>query len=181
MWEDTSCCFHYFELEDCPHLTGKTAQLLSGRRGINPQIFSLKSLAEMHTLILYFLMYSEGGNRFQWCLGKHRFSCAQGGIWYLISPSYCCGQNRGITDCLLWSDVRTLGHHFSWFQGGGLVALSVCACWALEWLHWAGQCWKHYSCTGAITSCHLCSPAPSPALGPHFYTCLPTATLPIWI
>lgn len=113
--------------------------------------------------------------------GKHRFSCAQGGIWYLISPSYCCGQNRGITDCLLWSDMRTLGHHFSWFQGEGLVALFVYACWALGLLHWAWYCWKHCSCTGVITSWHLCSPAPSPAFGPHFYTCLPTATLPIWI
>lgn len=45
MWEDISCCFPYFELEDCPHLTGKTAQLLSGRRRINPQIFFLNIIS----------------------------------------------------------------------------------------------------------------------------------------
>lgn len=167
MWEDISCCFHYFELKDCPHLTGKTAQLLSGRRGINTQIFFLISLAEMHTLVLYFLMYYEGGHRFQWCLGKHRFSCARRGIWYLIVPSYCCGLNRGIVCCEvtwgLWAIISCDS-----IQDGGLVALFVCACWALVLLHWTRYCRKHYSCTGVITSCHLCSPAPSPAFGPCF-------------
>lgn len=146
MWEDTSCCFHYFELEDCPHLTGKTSQLLSGRRGINPQIFSLKSLAEMHTLVLYFLMYYKGGHRFQWCLGKHRFSCAWGGIWYLISPSYCCGQNRGITNCLLWSELRTLSNH-SRVEGWWL-----CVCLLNTWVVALGRVllealqlnWRHH-------------------------------------
>lgn len=138
MWEDISCCFPYFELEDCPHLTGKTAQLLSGRGGIHPQIFFLISLAEMHTLVLYFLMYYEGGHRFQWCLGKHRFSCAQGGIWYLISLSYCCGQNRGIANCLLWSDMRILGHNFSRFLSTCVVTLDEVLQEALQ-LYWSHQ------------------------------------------
>lgn len=76
MWEDSSCCFHCFELEDCPHLTGKTAQLLSGRRGMNPQIFFLKIVSRDAYFDSVLLIYCEGGHKFQWWLGTQIFLCS---------------------------------------------------------------------------------------------------------
>lgn len=157
MWEDSSCCFHCFELEDCPHLTGKTVR----QEGNKPtDFFFLKIISRDADFDSVLLMYYEGSHRFQCCLGKHSFSCAQGGMWCLVSPSYCCGQTRGITDCLLWSDMRTLGHGFSWFhtgwRAGGFVCVSL-----LNWSCCTGQgaagtfqlCWSHPQLQPCPQSC----------------------------
>lgn len=56
------------------------------------------------------------------------------GYCILFLQSYCCGQNRGITDCLLWSDIRTLGHHFSQFHAGWRAGGFVCVCLLSTWV-----------------------------------------------